>query len=60
MEVYAIGEDVTISTLSGDTRTSDGTSFSTAKVTAIAAKMMQENRNLDIQQLREQMKQKQH
>lgn len=60
VDLYTIGEDVTISTLSGNTRTSDGTSFSTAKVTAIAAKLIQENKNLDIQQLREQMKQKQY
>lgn len=56
VDLYTIGEDVTISTLSGNSRTSDGTSFSTAKVTAIAAKIMQENRNIDVQQLREQMK----
>lgn len=42
VDVFAVGEDVTISLLSGNTRVSEGTSYSAAKVTACAAKVLQE------------------
>ena len=42
VDIYTCGEDVEIKTLSGNTRTSDGTSYSAAKVTAYAAIILQE------------------
>ena len=42
VDIYACGEEVTISTLSGNTRTSDGTSYSAAKVSAYAARLIME------------------
>ena len=66
VDVYCIGENVTIGTLSGNTRTSDGTSYSAAKITALAVKIMQEwqqdgagssaeNAALDVEMLREEI-----
>lgn len=43
VDVYTCGEDVTISTLSGNTRTSDGTSYSAAKITACIAKLISQS-----------------
>ena len=40
VNLYVCGEDVTISTLSGNTRISEGTSYSAAKVSAYAAQMI--------------------
>jgi len=40
VDICTCGEDVTIGTLSGNTRQSDGTSYSAAKITAHAAKLM--------------------
>lgn len=45
VDIYVCGEDVTISTLSGNSRTSDGTSYSAAKITAHAAKIIQQAEN---------------
>ena len=56
VDIYAIGEEVTISTLSGNTRTGDGSSYSAAKVTAIAANFIKAAAGFDIQQLREKIK----
>ena len=42
VDIYTCGEDVTISTLSGNTRQSDGTSYSAAKITALAAQIVAE------------------
>ena len=56
VDIYVKGEDVTISTLSGNTRTSDGSSYSAARVTAIAAAIMKTEAGLDLQQLRERIK----
>ena len=56
VDIYAIGEEVTISTLSGNTRTSDDSSYSAAKVTAIAANFIKAAAGFDIQQLREKIK----
>ena len=43
VDIYACGEDITIATLSGNTRTSDGTSYSAAKITSYAAKLISES-----------------
>lgn len=56
VDIYAIGEEVTISTLSGNTRTGNGSSYSAAKVTAIAANIMKTEEELDLWQLRERIK----
>lgn len=41
VDFYVAGEDISIRTLSGGTRTSEGTSYSAAKVTACAARLLQ-------------------
>ena len=41
VDIYAPGEEIDIATLSGDTRESEGTSYSAAYVTAAAAKLLQ-------------------
>ena len=41
VNIYEIGENVTIKTLSGSTKTGDGTSYSAAKVTAEKAKELE-------------------
>jgi subtilisin family serine protease len=53
VDLYACGEDVTIRTLSGNTRESEGTSFSAALVTARAARLLQLDPTLTASQLRE-------
>ncbi len=53
VDVFAVGEDVTIGTLSGSTRTSSGSSYSAAKVAAIAANILSDNPDIGIEQLRE-------
>ena len=54
VNIYACGEDVTIRTLSGNTRTSNGTSYSAAKITAYAANIiMQSENNLSPSELRQ-------
>ena len=50
---YEIGEAVTIKTLSGNTRESDGTSYAAARITAKAAKLMQEEPTLTVDELQE-------
>ena len=55
VDLYATGEAVTITTLSGSTRTSDGTSFSAAKVTAQTALLLAQNPDLTVAQLTEQL-----
>ena len=44
VDIFVSGEDVTIKTLSGNTRKSDGTSYSAAKITAFAAKILEESK----------------
>lgn len=44
VDIYACGEDVTFSTLSGNTGTADGTSYSAAKITAYAGRLLQEQK----------------
>ena len=53
VNLYACGEEVTISTLSGNTRVSDGTSYSAAKVTAYAAQIiLQAEKHLTPEEIR--------
>lgn len=52
VDVFAIGEDVTIGTLSGNTKTSSGSSYSAAKVAAIAANILRENPEIGIDELK--------
>ena len=40
VDIYTCGEDVTIKTLSGNTRQSDGTSYSAAKIAALATQLI--------------------
>ena len=54
VNVYAPGEDITIATLSGNTRESNGTSYAAARVTAYAGKLLQEaDEKLNAQDLRQ-------
>ena len=53
VDVYAVGEAITISTLCGNTRVSEGTSYSAARVTAYAGKLLQEDAGLTVQELRQ-------
>ena len=55
VDVYALGEELTIKTLSGDKRESEGTSYSAAIVTARAARLLQKNKNLTPAELREKL-----
>ena len=54
VNLYATGEDVTVRTLSGNTRINSGTSYSAAKITAYAAQLISQAASyLTAQQLRE-------
>ena len=55
VDVYAVGEDVMIATLSGNTRQSEGTSYSAARVTGQAAWILQQDPALSPAQLREKL-----
>lgn len=55
VDIYARGEEITIKTLSGDKRKSEGTSYSAAIVTARAARLLQKNKNLTPAELREKL-----
>ena len=55
VDIYARGEEITIKTLSGNTRESEGTSYSAALVTARAARLLQKNPNLTPAELREKL-----
>jgi len=55
VDVYVIGEDVTIGTLSGNTRTSSGTSYSAAQVTAAAANLWRMEAELTVSEIKEKM-----
>ena len=52
VDVFAVGEDVTIGTLSGNTRTSSGSSYSAAKVAAIAANVFRRNPEISLEELK--------
>lgn len=53
VDIYTCGEDVQIATLSGNTKQSEGTSYSAARITAEAAKLLQKDSDLTAAQLRE-------
>ena len=55
VNIYARGEEITIRTLSGDKRESEGTSYSAALVTARAGRLLQKNPNLTPTELREKL-----
>ena len=55
VDVYVIGEDVTIGTLSGNTRTSSGTSYSAAQITAAAANLWMVETELTVSELKDKM-----
>lgn len=55
VDIYACGEEVEISTLSGNTRESEGTSYSAALVTARAARLLQKNSHLTPKELRKKL-----
>ena len=55
VDIYTCGEDVEIATLSGNTKQSEGTSYSAARITAEAAKLLQKNPDLTAAQLREKL-----
>lgn len=55
VDLYACGEDIRISTLSGGSRTSEGTSYSAARVTAHAARLLQHDPTLTPARLRQKL-----
>jgi len=55
VDIYTCGEEVKIATLSGNTRESEGTSFSAARVTAHAARLLQTNPALTPKELRQKL-----
>lgn len=55
VDVYVIGEDVTIGTLSGNTRTSSGTSYSAAQITAVAANLWMVETEMTVSELKDKM-----
>ena len=55
VDLYACGEEIEIKTLSGNTRESEGTSYSAALVTARAGQFLQKNINLTPANLREKL-----
>ena len=58
VNIYACGEEVTIKTLSGNKRESEGTSYSAALVTARAGRLLQKNPNLTPAKLRKKLLEK--
>ena len=59
VDIYYCGEEVNIKTLSGSSRTSDGTSYSAAAVTALAANIIHEtNGDLTPSELRQSLLEK--
>ena len=52
VDIYACGEGITVKTLTGDSRESEGTSYSAALVTARAATILQEAPNLTPAEIR--------
>ncbi len=53
VDTYAVGENVKIKTLSGNTRISEGTSYSAAKVTAEAALEIEKKPEITVDELKE-------
>ena len=52
VDLYTCGEDMEIGTLSGSKRTSEGTSYSAAKITAYAALLLQEDADLTTDEIK--------
>lgn len=52
VDVFAIGEEVTIGTLSGNKKNGSGSSYSAAKVTATAANILAKNPKISLSELR--------
>ena len=55
VDIYTCGEDIEIATISGNAKQSEGTSYSAARITAEAAKLLQKNPDLTAAQLREKL-----
>lgn len=55
VDIYACGEQIDTATLSGGTRESEGTSYSAARVTAAAAKLLQSDPTLTAPELRQKL-----
>ena len=54
VDIYTCGEDITVATLSGNTRTSNGTSYSAARISAYAANILKDNdTELSVSELRQ-------
>lgn len=58
VDTYIVGEEIPIKTLSGNETTGDGTSYSTAKVTGMAAKELEADPTISVNELREKLVQK--
>lgn len=55
VDLYAIGQEVVIRTLSGNSRSSDGTSYAAAKTTAAAVRLLEQEPGLTAAQLRDRL-----
>ncbi len=58
VDTYIVGEEIPIKTLSGNETTGDGTSYSAAKVTGMAAKELEADPTISVNELREKLVQK--
>ena len=58
VDTYIVGEEIPIKTLSGNETTGDGTSYSAAKVTGLAAKELEADPTISVNELREKLVQK--
>ena len=58
VDTYIVGEEIPIKTLSGNETTGDGTSYSAAKVTGMAAKELEADPTISLSKLREKLIQK--
>lgn len=58
VDTYIVGEEIPIKTLSGNETTGDGTSYSAAKVTRMAAKELEADPTISVNELREKLIQK--
>lgn len=58
VDTYIVGEELPIKTLSGNETTGDGTSYSAVKVTGMAAKELEADPTISVNELREKLIQK--
>ena len=58
VDTYVVGEDIPIKTLSGNETTGEGTSYSAAKVTGMAAKELEADPTISVNKLKEKLVQK--